>query len=150
MLQNFVINFALTEAGFLERFSFCFQFKLIVNMADYTTLNQWTKYQKVVLGRPSLGGTWFVNLPSLDSYIVLKKKSYIFFLLFPWGGKFCILVLQTISNRVIKLYIPLVRQGRQTGGFGHKWIRCVITHLSIYDLFIYRLIIHYLPNSFNQ
>ena len=35
------------------------------------------------------------------------------------------------------------------GGLGHKLVGCVITHLSIYDLFIYKLIIHYQTNSFN-
>ena len=35
------------------------------------------------------------------------------------------------------------------GGLGHKWVECVITHLSIYDMFIYKLIIYYLPNPFN-
>ena len=28
-------------------------------------------------------------------------------------------------------------------GLGHKWVGCIITHLSIYDSFIYKLIIHY-------
>ena len=39
--------------------------------------------------------------------------------------------------------------GWQMGGLGHKWVWCIITHLSIYDPFIYKLIIHYPPNSFN-
>ena len=39
--------------------------------------------------------------------------------------------------------------GWQMGGLGPKWIGCVITHLSIYDPFIYKLIIHYQPNLFN-
>ena len=39
--------------------------------------------------------------------------------------------------------------GWQMGGLGHKWVVCVITHLSIFDQFIYKLIIHYPPNSFN-
>ena len=34
-------------------------------------------------------------------------------------------------------------------GLGHKWVGCIITHLSIYDPFIYKLIIHYQPNPFN-
>ena len=41
------------------------------------------------------------------------------------------------------------KQGWQMGGLGHKWVKCVITQLSIYDQFIYKLIIHYQPNSFN-
>ena len=32
------------------------------------------------------------------------------------------------------------------GGLGYKWVGCVITHLSIYDPFTYKLIIHDLPN----
>ena len=32
------------------------------------------------------------------------------------------------------------------GGMGHKWVECVITHLSIYDPFICKLITHYQPN----
>ena len=32
---------------------------------------------------------------------------------------------------------------------GHKWVRSIITNLSIYDPFIYKLIIHYLSNPFN-
>ena len=35
------------------------------------------------------------------------------------------------------------------GELGHKWIECIITYLSIYDPFIYKLIIHYQPNLFN-
>ena len=34
------------------------------------------------------------------------------------------------------------------GELGHKWIGCVITHLSIYDPFIYKLITHYQPNLY--
>ena len=36
------------------------------------------------------------------------------------------------------------------GGLGHKWVMCVVTHLSIYDPFIYKLIIHYQPNPQTQ
>ena len=35
------------------------------------------------------------------------------------------------------------------GGLGHKWVGYIIIHLSIYDPFIYNLIIHYQPNPFN-
>ena len=34
-------------------------------------------------------------------------------------------------------------------GLGYRWVGCIITHLSIYDPFIYKLIIHYQPNPFN-
>ena len=34
-------------------------------------------------------------------------------------------------------------------GLGNKWVGCIIIHLSIYDPFIYKLIIHYQPNPFN-
>ena len=34
-------------------------------------------------------------------------------------------------------------------GLGNKWVGCIIFHLSIYDPFIYKLIIHYQPNPFN-
>ena len=37
----------------------------------------------------------------------------------------------------------------QMGGFGHKYVGCVIIHLFIYDQFIYKLIIYYQSNSFN-
>ena len=38
----------------------------------------------------------------------------------------------------------IARGGKWAGlvinGLGHKWVGCIITHLSIYDLFIYKLI----------
>ena len=40
-------------------------------------------------------------------------------------------------------------KGWQMGELGHKWIECIITYLSIYDPFIYKLIIHYQSNPFN-
>ena len=35
------------------------------------------------------------------------------------------------------------------GRLGYKWVECVIIYLSIYDPFIYKLIIYYLSNPFN-
>ena len=55
------------------------------------------------------------------------------------------------KRRKKTLYTP--RGGKWTGwvinGLGNKWAGCIIIHLSIYDPFIYKLIIHYQPNPFN-
>ena len=49
--------------------------------------------------------------------------------------------------------LGLGRGGKWAGwvinGLVHKWVECLITHLSIYDPFIYKLIIYYPPNPFN-
>ena len=70
---------------------------------------------------------------------LLKLIDYLENLISPQG--------QLIRN------LEIVTGGKWAGwvinGLGHKWVGCVIIHLSIYDPFIYKLIIHYPPNPFN-
>ena len=59
-----------------------------------------------------------------------------------------LLMLMRIQNQVV-VARGVKWAGWVINGLGHRWVGCIITHLSIYDPFIYKLIIHYQPNPFN-
>ena len=76
----------------------------------------------------------------------------------PFFGRSCVnipyLVYRTLKRVVLSLgHYGMPRGGKWAGwvinGLDNKWVGCIIIHLSIYDPFIYKLIIHYQPNPFN-
>ena len=137
--------------------SFLFSFLFLVNWID-----KHKKKNYKVMALPTINGTQSIK-PDLFNNTIweIKKRNKILLHISTLLGQF-ISTSISLSKAVLDLVVwnfaekhPIVinRGGKWVGwvinGLSHKWVGCIITHLSIYDPLIYKLIIHYLSNPFN-
>ena len=137
--------------------SFLFSFLFLVNWID-----KHKKKNYKVMALPTINGTQSLK-PDLFNNTIreIKKRNKILLHISTLLGQF-ISTSISLSKTVLDLVVwnfaekhPTLinRGGKWVGwvinGLSHKWVGCIIIYLSIYDLLIYKLIIHYLSNPFN-